>query len=241
MKSLSVMETVLPLATTQTTGDIISVAFTPFFIDAVLGVVVTTDGTYIGIPAPITGVGKRRHGRFLVHFFFHRDTWMGSFGKQHQHCNKADSVDSDWWGLTSFNTRSDFPLPVKQTIDALCSPGRVTIEGVLSKGRKIRNAKEKRNDFRKRKSKDSRNNGATEPQAHGSGQPPCQGPQHDPCAQGRQGKEAFKAHHPQVTEVTEARQWQRKGTSPVMLARSALKDSSILAKSRVRRLTARSA
>jgi hypothetical protein len=42
----------------STTGDIISVAFTPFFIDAVLGVAVTTDGTYIGIPAPTTGVGN---------------------------------------------------------------------------------------------------------------------------------------------------------------------------------------
>ena len=42
----------------STTGDVISVAFTPFFIDAVLGVAVTTDGAYIGIPAPTSGVGN---------------------------------------------------------------------------------------------------------------------------------------------------------------------------------------
>jgi hypothetical protein len=40
----------------QTTGDIIAVPFTPFFIDAVLGLAVTTDGTYIGVPVPIGGV-----------------------------------------------------------------------------------------------------------------------------------------------------------------------------------------
>ena len=42
----------------STTGDVISVAFQPFYIDAVLGVAVTTDGAYIGIPAPTSGVGN---------------------------------------------------------------------------------------------------------------------------------------------------------------------------------------
>ena len=48
-----------PTTYNQTTGDIISVNSVPFFIDAVLGLAVTTDNTYIGFPAPIaTGNGQ---------------------------------------------------------------------------------------------------------------------------------------------------------------------------------------
>ena len=43
-----------PASYNQTTGDVLSVSFTPFNIDAVLGVAVTADLKYIGIPAPIT-------------------------------------------------------------------------------------------------------------------------------------------------------------------------------------------
>ena len=42
-----------PASYNQTTGDLLSVSFTPFNIDAVLGVAVTTDNTYIGIPVPV--------------------------------------------------------------------------------------------------------------------------------------------------------------------------------------------
>ena len=42
-----------PASYNQTTGDVLSVSFTPFNIDAVLGLAVTTDGTYIGIPVPV--------------------------------------------------------------------------------------------------------------------------------------------------------------------------------------------
>jgi hypothetical protein len=45
-----------PASYNQTTGDIVSVSFVPFNIDAVLGLVVTTDGTYIGVPVPVGGV-----------------------------------------------------------------------------------------------------------------------------------------------------------------------------------------
>jgi hypothetical protein len=48
-----------PASYNQTTGDVLSVASSPFFIDAVLGLAVTTDGTYIGVPVPIaTGNGQ---------------------------------------------------------------------------------------------------------------------------------------------------------------------------------------
>ncbi len=46
-----------PATYNQTTGDVLSVSFTPFNIDGVLGVALTADLKYIGIPAPIT-VGK---------------------------------------------------------------------------------------------------------------------------------------------------------------------------------------
>jgi hypothetical protein len=46
-----------PAVYNQTTGDILSVALTGFQIDSVLGVALTPDLKYIGIPAPIV-VGK---------------------------------------------------------------------------------------------------------------------------------------------------------------------------------------
>ncbi len=46
-----------PAVYNQTTGDIISVAFTPFFVDGVLGVAITADLKYIGMPFPVT-LGK---------------------------------------------------------------------------------------------------------------------------------------------------------------------------------------
>lgn len=46
-----------PATYNQTTGDILSVNFTPFNIDAVLGPAVTPDLKFIAIPVPIT-VGK---------------------------------------------------------------------------------------------------------------------------------------------------------------------------------------
>jgi hypothetical protein len=42
-----------PSSYNQTTGDVVTVNFSPFNIDAVLGVAVTTDNSYIGIPVPI--------------------------------------------------------------------------------------------------------------------------------------------------------------------------------------------
>jgi hypothetical protein len=47
-----------PSSYNQTTGDPLSVAFTPFFIDSVMGPAVTVDGKYIAVPVPIaTGKG----------------------------------------------------------------------------------------------------------------------------------------------------------------------------------------
>jgi hypothetical protein len=58
-----------PSSYNQTTGDILSVASNPFNIDAVLGLAVTTDGTYIGIPVPIAVSGRNSSGGWTIFWY----------------------------------------------------------------------------------------------------------------------------------------------------------------------------